>query len=124
MTSYFALVDCGSLSDPANGLVTVTTTTLGSTANYSCSPKYQIGSYPLRICQANGNWSGNVPSCTFESQDFTTEAIAGSVAAVFVSSIIFLTLVVCSVLYYQKRVKTQSPAYRREHMVFELTNRR
>ena len=91
MTSYFTLVECGSLtlSDPANGQVTVTTTTLGSTANYSCSPKYQIGSYPLRICRANGNWSETVPRCTSESQDFMTEAISGSVAAVFVTMLFF-----------------------------------
>ena len=120
MTSYFALVDCGSLSDPANGLVTVTTTTLGSTANYSCSSTYQIVGNALRTCQDDGAWSGDVPRCA-ATQVLMTDTITGSVVAVLVTMLFFiLILVVGCMLYYWKRAKVQPPSYYREPVAFGL----
>ena len=57
-------VDCGDLSDPANGSVTLTTgTTLGQTATYSCNTGYGLVGDSTRTCQATGNWSGSEPTC-------------------------------------------------------------
>ena len=50
-------VNCGPLSDPTNGLVTVTDTFLGSIANYSCNSGYGLVGDVTGVCQANGNWS-------------------------------------------------------------------
>jgi len=39
-------------------------TTFGNMATYSCDPGYEL--HPdnsIRICQANGTWSGMDPSC-------------------------------------------------------------
>ena len=59
-----AVVDCGSLQDPENGMVTVTETTFGSIASYSCSgSNYLLMGAAERTCQADGMWSGSVPIC-------------------------------------------------------------
>ena len=57
-------VDCGSLTDPANGQVThVTGTDLGQTAHYSCNTGYNLVGNSTLVCQATGNWSGSAPTC-------------------------------------------------------------
>ena len=59
------LVDCGDLSDPPNGAVSLTAnTTLGSEANYVCDEGYTLSGCPMRVCEASGNWSNSEPECT------------------------------------------------------------
>ena len=52
-----SLVNCGFLSDPLNGLVSMTDTVMGSTANYSCNSGYDLVGNVTTVCQANGIWS-------------------------------------------------------------------
>ena len=55
--------DCGTLTDPANGMVDVSQgTTLGQVANYTCIGGYQLIGERTRTCEAGG-WSGNAPTC-------------------------------------------------------------
>ena len=55
---------CANLTDPANGSVNHTSgTTLGQTATYSCITGYNLVGDSTRTCQAEGNWSGNAPTC-------------------------------------------------------------
>ena len=57
-------VDCGHLTDPANGSVTHTSgTTFGQTATYSCNTGYNLVGNRSQTCQATGNWSGSEPTC-------------------------------------------------------------
>ena len=57
-------VDCGSLTNPDNGQVTLTAgTTVGQTATYSCETGYNLVGDSTRTCQATGNWSGSAPTC-------------------------------------------------------------
>ena len=57
-------VDCGSLTDPANGSVNHTAgTTFGQTATYSCNTGYNLVGDSTRTCQAEGSWSGSAPTC-------------------------------------------------------------
>ena len=57
-------MDCGTLSDPANGQVNHTSgTTLGQTATYSCNTGYSLVGDSTRTCQATGNWSRSAPTC-------------------------------------------------------------
>ena len=61
-----AVVDCGSLNSPPNGRVRfepTMTTTFNSRAIYSCDPGYSRSGSSLRICEDNGEWSGNAPIC-------------------------------------------------------------
>ncbi len=62
----YTAVSCGSLSDPTNGGVMTTGTTLSSTATYTCNPGYTRSGDQTRTCQANRNWSGSEPSCNRE----------------------------------------------------------
>ena len=64
VTSLQTVVDCGSLENPANGLVTVTGTTFDSTATYTCTgANYLLVGVSMRMCQADGFWSDNEPTC-------------------------------------------------------------
>ena len=58
------VVDCGNLTDPANGQVKHTSgTTFGENATYSCNTGYNLVGDMTRTCQATGNWSGSAPTC-------------------------------------------------------------
>ena len=57
-------MDCGSLTDPANGQVDLTSgTTFNQTATYSCNTGYNLVGDSTRTCQATGVWSGSAPTC-------------------------------------------------------------
>ena len=57
-------VDCGNLTDPANGSVNHTAgTTFEQTAIYQCNTGYNLVGDSTHTCQATGNWSGSAPTC-------------------------------------------------------------
>ncbi|XP_064386173.1 uncharacterized protein LOC135334783 [Halichondria panicea] len=62
-------VDCGPLTDPTNGMITLSTTTFESTATYSCNTGYNIVGSVIRTCGASitsgptGVWSPAAPVC-------------------------------------------------------------
>lgn len=61
---YLTVVDCGTLSNPANGQVSHTgRTTFGQAAIYSCDAGYNLVGNRTRTCQATGVWSGSEPTC-------------------------------------------------------------
>ena len=58
------VVDCSTLTSPANGQVSHTAgTTFGQTATYSCNTGYNLVGDSTRTCQATGEWSGSAPTC-------------------------------------------------------------
>ena len=57
------VVDCGDLSSPAYGNVTLNFTLYQSLAVYRCSYGYNLIGNSSRYCQANGQWSGEEPIC-------------------------------------------------------------
>ena len=57
-------VDCGALTNPANGQVShAAGTTFGHTATYSCNIGYNLLGDSTRTCQATEVWSGSAPTC-------------------------------------------------------------
>ena len=57
-------VNCGTLTDPANGQVSHTAgTTYQQIATYNCDPGYTLVGDSTRTCQAIGMWSGSEPTC-------------------------------------------------------------
>ena len=61
-------VDCGPLTNPANGQVSHTGgTTFGKRATYSCNTGYRLVGHSdlssYRTCQATGRWYGSEPTC-------------------------------------------------------------
>lgn len=57
------LVDCGTLSPPANGAVETDGTRYLSTATYACDVGHELVGGATRTCQADGRWSGSAPTC-------------------------------------------------------------
>ena len=57
---------CPTLEDIPNGSVDMTGVTVGSTATYTCNDNYQLMGASTRMCQPNGTWSGEEPSCIGE----------------------------------------------------------
>ena len=55
---------CNELSHPDNGTVILTGLIRGSFAIYTCNIGFMITGERLRICMANGMWSGQEPKCT------------------------------------------------------------
>ena len=64
------VINCGGLSDPENGQVTISPgpvamTGEGATATYTCnsSAGYMLVGTAMRTCQDSGQWSGMAPTC-------------------------------------------------------------
>ena len=73
--TFPAAVDCGTLTDPLNGQVTLTATTFMSTATYSCNSGYTLSGSTTRTCEANGTWSDTAPTCDRKYKVQITRAI-------------------------------------------------
>ena len=66
VSHFLAVMDCGLLTDPANGKVSHTAgTTFRQTATYSCDTGYILVGDSTRSCQATGLWSGSIPICVW-----------------------------------------------------------
>ena len=57
------MVECGNLSHPDNGMVSLSGIVLDSVATYTCDTGYDLVGNNDRTCLATGNWSGNEPTC-------------------------------------------------------------
>ena len=59
--------ECGSLTDPANGMVDTTAgTTEGMMASYTCNTGYNLVGDTTRTCGTDGVWSSMEPTCESE----------------------------------------------------------
>ena len=63
----FNSVDCGPLSSPDNGNITLTGTLIGSTATYTCDSGYERVGSDILVCRDDGTWSGS-PLCSLSEQ--------------------------------------------------------
>ena len=60
----FPEVNCGVPDENPNTTVDVLANDFEALANYSCNPGYeQSGGSTVRICGANGNWTGRALEC-------------------------------------------------------------
>ncbi|XP_063237081.1 sushi, von Willebrand factor type A, EGF and pentraxin domain-containing protein 1 isoform X2 [Bacillus rossius redtenbacheri] len=55
--------ECEPLSNPELGAVTLSGRLFGDRAAYTCEPGYHVVGLQERTCQADGTWSGSMPSC-------------------------------------------------------------
>ena len=61
----FAAV-CPTLGNPANGMVSLTGTSIGDTATYTCNEGHEFVGAPVLNCQSNGMWDNSPPVCKRE----------------------------------------------------------
>ena len=59
-------VDCGDPGSVSNGGRTLVSTLFSSRVRYFCSRGYVLDGNVERTCGADGEWSGNTPSCVGE----------------------------------------------------------
>ena len=63
----FVGITCSPLDDPNNGSVnTSRRITVGDVSRYSCDKGYMVNGTADRTCQADGQWSGSMPTCESE----------------------------------------------------------
>ena len=62
-TNFTIDISCGALSDPANGMVTIVSNSTSLVAEYECNPGYHLMGDAIRICDCNGQWSGDDVTC-------------------------------------------------------------
>lgn len=67
--SYFAVLSCGWLSPPDNGEKEGTTYLQGAKVRLSCNEGYNLKGSAVRLCQADGQWSGEETRCVASSMD-------------------------------------------------------
>ncbi|XP_053405169.1 CUB and sushi domain-containing protein 1-like [Mercenaria mercenaria] len=73
-------IDCGSLSNPANGTVSMSDSIYMSTATYSCFTGFSLNGSVTRICMSDGNWNSSAPSCNFIDCGFLSNPENGTVS--------------------------------------------
>ena len=62
------ILDCGALSNPANGAVDTTSGTIyGEQASYSCNVGYKLVGNAQTLCKSDGNWE-TAPTCLIVSK--------------------------------------------------------
>ena len=61
------MITCDDLSDPANGVVDQPGNDVGTVSSYTCNEGFLLVGDETRICQEDGEWSGNAPICECES---------------------------------------------------------
>ena len=69
-------INCGYLATPLNGVVDfVSDTSLGSSAQFSCIRGFRLEGDSVRVCQSNGDYSGEQPSCISELSNIITRKL-------------------------------------------------
>jgi hypothetical protein len=66
---------CPELQPPADGSVEYSSTVVGSVAEYSCNEGFVLDGLTTRVCQIDGVWSHEEPSCLIDDGICTVELI-------------------------------------------------
>ena len=57
------VVMCSALDDPTDGSLQYSSVDVGAEARYSCNEGFLLEGAPTRVCQTDGSWSGEAPTC-------------------------------------------------------------
>ena len=60
---FVLVVDCGDPGTPWHGYLSGAVFTYNSKVTFSCRAKHHLSGNTERLCQANGQWSGQQPRC-------------------------------------------------------------
>ena len=62
------MLDCGMLSAPSDGSITLTGTTYLSVATFECDVGYDLSGSASRVCQADTAWNGTTTLCVIRGK--------------------------------------------------------
>ena len=69
-------INCGYLATPSNGELEISPDTrLASSATFSCIRGFRLEGDSVRVCQSNGDYSGEQPSCISELSNIITRKL-------------------------------------------------
>ncbi|XP_068609118.1 sushi domain-containing protein 2 [Brachionichthys hirsutus] len=105
------VISCGWISPPFNGKKEGTTYLQGAKVQFSCHDGYTLKGPEARVCQENGQWSGEDTSCIVSSN--VAGIVAGSVVGAAALILIILTIAL------QARKQKRKAAQSDETMVVE-----
>ncbi|KAL4004587.1 protocadherin gamma subfamily A [Sarotherodon galilaeus] len=91
------VLSCGWLSPPDNGKKEGTTYLQGAKVRLSCNEGYNLKGSAERLCQADGQWSGEETRCVASSN--TAGIVAGSV----IGALTLIVIITVIVLHSRKR---------------------
>ncbi|XP_054468979.1 sushi domain-containing protein 2-like [Anoplopoma fimbria] len=91
------VISCGWLSPPNNGKKEGTTYLQGAKVKLSCDDGFTLKGSAERVCQGNGQWSGENTNCVVPSN------IAGIVAGSVVGALALITIITAIVLHSRKQ---------------------
>lgn len=100
------VISCGWLSPPSNGKKEGTTYLQGAKVKLSCDDGYKLKGSEVRVCQENGQWSGEDTSCVIPSN--VAGIVAGSVVGAAALILIITTLVLHSKKKQRKAAKSDA----------------
>ena len=63
MALLFVFLVCCPLSNPQDGSVDTTGTSVGSTATYACNVRFLLDGANTTVCNSSGMWSEAMPIC-------------------------------------------------------------
>ncbi|XP_071322895.1 sushi domain-containing protein 2-like [Trachinotus anak] len=96
------VVSCGRLSPPSNGKKEGTRYLQGATVRLSCDDGYTLKGSAERVCQENGQWSGEETSCVIPVN------IAGIVAGSVIGALALIVIITTIVLHSRKQKRKAS----------------
>ncbi|XP_070554572.1 sushi domain-containing protein 2-like [Ptychodera flava] len=95
------VIDCGPPEEIDNANIYLTCTEYNCTVEYKCSSGYTSKGSKIRICQGDGEWSGERPSCTKN-----TWFVWLIVSVVLVTVVAIAFVLYCVQRYHAKKSKT------------------
>ncbi|XP_038589592.1 sushi domain-containing protein 2-like isoform X1 [Micropterus salmoides] len=91
------VVSCGWLSPPNNGKKEGTTYLQGAKVLFSCDEGYTLKGSAERVCQQNGQWSGEDTNCVVPNN------LAGIVAGSVIGAVALIVIITTIVLHSRKQ---------------------
>ena len=93
---------CPDLPNPVNGIVDIQGNTPGGSAVYLCNPGLSLIGSSRRICNVDGTWSGEPPTCIGRLREYTYD---GTHLLSIINHIIFLQNFYAQYWIHQRMVR-------------------
>ncbi|KAM8742988.1 sushi domain-containing protein 2-like [Acanthopagrus schlegelii] len=91
------VVSCGWLSPPAKGKKEGTSYLQGATVRFTCDDDYTLKGSEERVCQENGQWSGEEAACKVPL------SIVGTVVGSVLGALALIVIITTITLYFRKQ---------------------